>query len=112
MSRKRKPVIMPIADATEALVWRAKFLLEAIDDKIAVPEHAKRLEHALDDYAESKRWSILAPSTAVQPLSVIYTCEGCDGPCTERTDGLCNRCYDNAHPEPVSGTLSFAEMQS
>ena len=52
MSRKRKPVQMPIAEATEAVVWRAKWLVEALAEGEWLP--VKRMKEALEDYAASK----------------------------------------------------------
>lgn len=91
MSRKRRPVQMPIAEATEAMYWRATFLLEAMKLNVRTTEAEAKLREAIEDFVASRN-----PT----PFR-IYTCEQCTEPCSTLTDGLCNRCYGVAHPDPI-----------
>lgn len=56
MSRKRKPVTKPVADALEAVVWRARNLVERLEyDSLNRPMDAIRyMKDALDDLEASK----------------------------------------------------------
>lgn len=100
MPRKRRPVQMPIAEATEAVVWRATFLLEAMKLSARTTEAEAKLREAIEDYSASKN---------PQPFEV-YICHGCGGPCTELFSDLCKRCDVKASTIPR--TLSFTELQS
>lgn len=104
MRRRRKPVAKPIAAATEAVIWRGRVLCEMLEAVTLPPqleEPIRRMLDALDDYEASK-----VPASKVPALQ-IYTCQACGSGCTERTDGLCNRCYD-----AKVNALPFAEMGS
>lgn len=108
MSRKRKPVIMPIADATEALYWRAKILHESFEHPHANMALCRRqLGEALEDYRTSKA-AIFTGILATQQI-YIYTCKACEYSCTETRDGLCNRCFSKTAPvDGAQDRLSFA----
>lgn len=100
MSRKRKPVQMTIAQATEAILWRARILcemLDALEQPVQMQEPIKRMKEALSDFEASK-----TPTVFQLPV-----CDACKNTCTERRHGLCNRCQDAAAP----ALLNFAEMQ-
>lgn len=90
---------MPIAEATECVIWRARILLESVEAATTTKEAATRLRVALDDYTASKG----------DPI-IIYRCNACSGPCTQRFDGMCTRCDEKSLP--VNRTLTFAELQS
>jgi hypothetical protein len=57
MSRKRKPVVKPIAEATDELYWRARVISENVDNKRIPAEYVDsmmRLRSALQDYEASR----------------------------------------------------------
>ena len=100
MSRRRKPVQMSVEQATEALKWRAQILCEMLSALKQPPQFAepiKRMTEALADYEASKR---------PQPFALMI-CESCKGSCTERHNGLCNRCFDLSQSQ--ESFLSFTE---
>lgn len=56
MSRKRKPIARPLADAMEAVQWRGKILCERLTVLRPIPEidAVKRFADALEDLEASR----------------------------------------------------------